>query len=545
MIPQGLFTFAGSESLLSASFTLTPGISPSVATLHIAPRPGGVPEQGPLVLSYGGTRIVFPDCRLTALSGQIDAQGRETWGLTVADRRWRWKYAGRISGRYNLRQGSAIVSRTEKSPRDLARLCLVAMGEQRFDLSRLPNKPRPAVDWDYALPADALAELCDSLGCRVVLRLDNSVSLEPIGVGDRLPLGADVLAASQASELPDWPSGLVLVCGRTRWQCDFKLEAVGLEADGSLRPLGKLSYAPSGTQSSRDWRNCDLPHLQCVSRPEARGLARQSVFRYYRIAVPIALPALGGKRITVDRLDHILPIRGEQVQTVSSQSSSSQSEPAPRPLLVYGVFHGGCEATRSETPTAKPNVEETPRGIYSGDFVIDRERGLVIFAEPVFRYFDSGTSAAERNLIAPADLWLRTSVELRDDESGGWLRHEVARRGSPTAGGAPRYIRRDDLALMLCQNQSPPQAGQIIDNRAAIEAEANRYLDAILSEQQRADAASVTYAGLKPLEVDGAIAQVTWTVSPAGFATTRASRNHEDAALGPTFKERRFVERLS
>lgn len=539
MIPQGLCTFAGSESLLSANFTLTPGISPSVATLHIAPRPGRVPEQGPLLLTYGGTRIVFPDCRLMALSDQIDSQGRETWGLSVADRRWRWKYAGRISGRYNARGGTRGL-KSEKSPRELARLCLVAMGEQRFNLSRLPNKARPEVDWDYALPAEALAQLCESLGCRVVLRLDNSVSLEPVGLGDRLPLGTEVLAASQAAEAATWPSGLVLVCGRTRWQHDFRLEAVGLEADGTLQPLNKLSYVPSGASSSRDWRNCDVPYFQNVSRPEARGLARQSVFRYYRIATPVSLPLLGGRRLEVDKLDRLLPLQAELVQ-----AASSPSEHTPRPALVYGVFHGGNEATRSETTSAKPNVEQNPRGLFTGDYTLDRERGLVIFAEPVFRFFDAGSTAAERNLIAPADLWLRISVELRDADTGGWLRHEVERRGDPRAGGSPRYVRRDDLALTLIQNQTSPSAGRVADNRAAIEAEANRYLDALLAEQRLAGAASVTYAGLKPLEVDGAIAQVTWTISPTGFATTRASRNHEDASLGPTHKERRFVERLS
>lgn len=540
MIPQGLFTFAGSESLLSASFTLTPGISPSVATLHVAPRPGSVSEEGPLLLSYGGTRIVFPDCRLTALSGQIDASGRETWGLSIVDRRWRWKHAGWISGRYNVRSGvnGAILSRTEKSPRELARLCLLAMGERRFDLSRLPNQARPEVDWDYALPAEALARLAESLGCRVVLRLNDSVSLEPDGIGNRLPLGADVLTISQAAEAAPWPGGLVLACGRTKWQYDFPLEAVGLEPDGSLAPLDKLSYVPSGTSQSRDWRHCDLPHFQNVSRPQARGLARQSVFRYYRVAVPAWLPSPGGRRIEVDRLDRILPLGEGQFPT-----ANSKGETVSQPALVYGVFHGGSEATRSEATTQIPNVTEAPRGRYCGDFTLDRERGLVIFAEPVFRYFDAGSTATERNLIAPAQLWLRATVGLRDPETGGWLRHEVERRGS--GGGAPRYIRRDDLALTLSQDPSSPGSGRTIDNRAAVDSEANRYLDGLLAEQRLSEAASVTYAGLKPLEIDGAISQITWTVSPAGFATTRASRNHEDAALGPTLKERRFVERLS
>src|SRR5437764_461372 len=93
----------------------------------------------------------------------------------------------------------------------------------------------PSVGTLYVAPQPA--RLSAALGCRVVLRLNNSVSIEPAGVGNDLPLGTDVLAGSQAAEPPPRPDALVLVCGHTRWQHDFRLEAVGVEADGSLRPI--------------------------------------------------------------------------------------------------------------------------------------------------------------------------------------------------------------------------------------------------------------------------------------------------------------------
>ena len=58
--PQGLFYFAGIRALLSGSFTLTPGISPSVATLTIPPQPNAILRAGSLVLTYGATQLVFP-----------------------------------------------------------------------------------------------------------------------------------------------------------------------------------------------------------------------------------------------------------------------------------------------------------------------------------------------------------------------------------------------------------------------------------------------------------------------------------------------------
>jgi hypothetical protein len=521
MIPQGNCTFAGSQALLSASFTLSHGIEPSVAALGIAPRPGRLPEQGPLVLSYGGTRMVFPDCRLASLAGEIDSAGREVWKLAIADRRWRWQFVGRISGRYNVRKsdgGKGFVGQTERSPRDLARLCLEALGERRYDVSQLPDESRPEIDWDYELPAAALARLCDSLGARVVLRLDNSIALAPIGAGRRLALSSDALAAETVAEPPLRPEKLVLVCGRTRWQRDFSLEAVGLEADGSLVPIDELSYAPSDFGRHDPWRYCDLPHMHCVSRPEARSLARQSVFRYYRVTVPFSLPAASGKLLNVSRLDQVLPLSTEQLQWAAGVAGQIVTKPA----LVYGVFHGGFEATRSQLELPKANLEARPRGLYSGRFSIDRERGLVIFAEPVFRYVDAGTGGAERNLVAPAELYLRTSVSLRDGETGGWLRHEVTRRAKGKRTGAPpRYVRADDLALSIIENHAPPRPGRAIDNRQLVEAEANRRLDALDRELRAVEPAHVSYAGLKPIDLDGAISQVTWNISPEGFATTR------------------------
>ena len=59
--------------------------------------------------------------------------------------------------------------------------------ESAADVSELPNQARPRVDWVSANPARALATLCDALGCRVVLDLDDAVSIRRVGVGAELP----------------------------------------------------------------------------------------------------------------------------------------------------------------------------------------------------------------------------------------------------------------------------------------------------------------------------------------------------------------------
>jgi hypothetical protein len=54
----------------------------------------------------------------------------------------------------------------------------------------------------------------------------------------------------------------------------------------------------------------------------------------------------------------------------------------------------------------------------------------------------------------------------------------------------------------------------------------------------------VSYAGFRPINLDGAIQQVTWALDESGFARTRASRNREELLYVPSYKERRAMEKV-
>ena len=138
--PQGIAYFAGIQAFLSFNYTLTPGITPGLATLYIPPQPGRIFEVGPLLVSYGNTQLVFPDCKVDRISVETDGEGHTVWGLSILDRRWKWAW-GRISGYYNVRRGETLVKETEKRPQELATLCLEAMGETGYDVSRMPDIP--------------------------------------------------------------------------------------------------------------------------------------------------------------------------------------------------------------------------------------------------------------------------------------------------------------------------------------------------------------------------------------------------------------------
>lgn len=527
--PQGLAHFGGITSLLSASYTLTHGITPGVCTLYVPPQPGMIFRSSPLVFTYGPTTITFLDCILDRIAAEHGNDGKTIWALHIFDRRWKWKFAGRISGYYNVRRGGEkIVDGTEATPQQLARLCLEAMGETRFDVSRIPDKARPEIDWDYTLPADALARLCDTLGCRVVLRLNGSVSIELAGVGNALPVGGDVLAESMEADPSEWPDSLVFTAGRTRYQHNFRLEAVGRDKDNVIKPIDDLSYIPTKANGLHSWEVGDVEDFNSVSDVKFREFAKESVFRWYRIKTPIKTST--GEN-NLEDLDRILPIEDVQVETWKVDEREE-----PRPAWVYGKYNSKMEGGRPFDPNVEDDLANFPRSLYTRGFTVETATGVVKFSEPVY--------LVEDGIVLPADLRLRTACGIREKETRGWIRHEVQRRmPGVRTGSKPRYLIHDDVALQYYYNYVQPGEG-IVDNKADVEKQAEYYLDAAQRAYQWTSPASVSYAGLKAINPDGAIQQITWTIDRKGYATTRASRNREELMVVPSYKERRFIERL-
>ncbi len=363
VIPQGLATFPGVERLLSASITLTHGIAPSVAQLSIAPQASYPDEHGTLQFSYDGLEVEFPNCKIDHATVQRGTGG-EVCSLSILDRRWRWR-SGRIPGTYNARRDDNSLQKgengsidTERTPRQLATLCLQAMGETDFDVADLPNDARPSIEWDGVVPAEALAALCDQFGCRVVLQLDNSVALRRVGTGATIPSGGEI-QRSPTVNTPELPDKLTVVGGPTRFQVDFPLEAVGLTGDEGasgnlLAPIEVLDYTPSN-----GWGTSDPPYFHQVDA-EYRALAVKSVFRYYRIKTPLAVPGYEGPSGNqVDRLGQILPIEDTQVAQVGENGQLTS-----QPAVVYGVWHDGglAMANRMDALTPLEGLEGSGAG---------------------------------------------------------------------------------------------------------------------------------------------------------------------------------------
>jgi hypothetical protein len=548
-------TYPGAARISSASIRLGHGISPSVAQLTIAPQDELPDETGTLRFQSGEVVIEFVDCRLDFGTVARTRKGR-ICRVTVLDRRWRWQF-GQISGNYNVRRDDSSLADgrdgaidTERTPRELARLCLAAMGETDFDLDDLPNDARPSVEWDRIAPAAALAALCDELGCRVVLGLDNRVALRRTGQGAELPFDrAKVTDDDPAINLFARPGKLAVVGGPSRFQVDFRLEAVGLSRDGTespdaLLPIDELSYRPEG-----GWSQVDLPYMTQVAAA-SRALAQRSVFRYYRIRTPLDVPGYEGPHGTrVDHREQVVPIEDEQVVTFQENGQL-----ANRPAMVYGVWHvltgGVANSVAVLLPPEAPGAGGglLPYGAeYRGQYRIDRARGLVIFDEPVYRntHPSATGSSGHEVTIGPAELVLRAACHVRDEKTGSLVRATRTRALGASGGKDTRHLTHDELVLTHVPRYSSAYTVEsLATNRNEVDRQADLFLDIVEREYAETSPGIRQYSGLVKIEPDGAIEHVGFEVGPGGTKTT-AGRCVEPPMARPSLAGRRRIERQS
>lgn len=267
-------SWPGAGAIESFSYSAGHGISPGVATLVTLPRENDKPpaEFGDLVWGDGQRVVRLRGCKMNSFEPQRDGRGL-SWVITIFDRRWKWRTPkssfGGVSGRYNQADDRGkYVPWTLRSPTELAKLCLKAMGETRYEIDmpegleqltgsayqdflklgeNFPmSKSNPPVSWDYTPPAEALARLCELFQRRVVYQpISDKILVAVLGEGKRLPTGP-YESVGVSIDVPEKPKKIGVVSAPVKYQCRLLLEAVGEEWDGSNLPIDDLSYKPTG-----------------------------------------------------------------------------------------------------------------------------------------------------------------------------------------------------------------------------------------------------------------------------------------------------------
>lgn len=545
----GNVKWPGVTGLCSFSYTRSLGISPGPIVIVVPPQdPGGFEQNGDLTISFGKYSRKLEDCLLDKVRPSINDAGFVDWRLELLDRRWRWKKTGKISGRYNVRRTpTTIIPATKKKIRDLAKLCCEAMQEDDAKLDALDENVFPEVDWDYANPAAALEDLCNSCGCRVGLGKNDVLTIFRVGKGRQLP--EEPMEGEATFDPPDLPGKLVIVGARHKIQFDGLLEPVGLDLDGEVKLLKDLSYTPVSF-GVKTWEYSDVEHFNGVKNLKAKKLAQQSVFRWYRLKPPIKFPKIAKP---IQTLDEILPLNDHQVyvQTVAGREEHL-------PPQVYGSWWDGNESHKPELdpPGIKRNLDGSAEGMYYEGFQLDTRTGIVKFSQPVYSHAPIGPMLPDGSTVIggikviPATLYLKCSSGLRDKQTRGWYRAEYTRAFQ--VGGRPvrrrgkeesvEYVRRDDLEYAAWIDWAAGGAEK--DNIANFNQIGEEYFKAAEKQYMQVDSGSASYKGWIDIENDGAIQQVSYLLSDSGFAITRVSRNREEPHIAPSYKERRMVEKI-
>ncbi|MGC1274468.1 MAG: hypothetical protein WBC44_12230 [Planctomycetaceae bacterium] len=524
-------TFPGIVSVESASYTLGHGITPSTGEITFAPQPHPPAREGTLILSDGIVGLAVPGCVLDSASVVRDGSGYAV-SAQVIDRRWKWRF-GEIYGRYNLRdKGNVIIEDTKKTPQELATELLEAMGEQGVDVSALPPEPLPEVDWDGDVPADELAELVETCGCRVGLDVTGATRIWKLGEGAAAP-GGPVERRGGDMDPPEPPDTIVVRFAQTVIQMRFDLEAVGRDTDGEIKLIDDLSYTPEN-----GWeKETDL--FGSITDEKARVYCLQSVFRWYRVKLPEASVYFPRIAFGLRELSQILPLRDSLVET---WTDPKDFEKKPKPAKVYGTYW----IRNSGTPknSSKDDNWECPV-----KFRLLADLGVIAFDETVKKFNGEAGDDPAAYEFGPAELKVDVAFAYLASSLRRRVAHDLRSSTGSQGGTGPEVVSaRSEGGVKLYQFREDPTSDEFEWKYAEkgspdhLDAIGRKYFDEALKKWTMTRGESLTYSGIVAVPVDGLNVQASFSVSSGGAVTT-LSRSRETAVFAPEYGERRARER--
>ena len=162
---------------------------------------------------------------------------------------------------------------------------------------------------------------------------------------------------------------------------------------------------------------------------------------------------------------------------------------------------------------------------------------LVVFSQPIYQWANPANPGSG---YAPATLYLRTAITLLDNFTFSPVRSYFSRDTGAGLHTPPRFDLFSDLQEWHYYSYSDKNT---VDNFADLQGDANYYINGILQEYQANTPQTVTYAGMKRIDLDGAIQHVHWHVGKSGCTTT-ASRNNEQIHRVQPLSYRKLMGKL-
>lgn len=565
MARLGTAHWPGVEGVISCQYTASHGITPGVATLEIREQDvRTIKGVGNLTITDGVNEVILQRCRVDSVDYNSSDGGR-TMVLHILDRRWMWRY-GNVRGNWNqldpypdpdlfppgeyVAPGGPYMPGTYRPVAALMLDCLAEMNEIAPLVAPTPDAVVP-FRWDNEVPAQALQQCCDAVGYRVCYRTsENRVLVAPAGHGKNLPEEIPYIDSHPAIDFPERPAAVWVQGGASLFADYLELEPVGFERNGAIKPIDKLSYKPAA-----GWANCNPQTMDQVaagtqmSRGEAIEWAKKCVWRTFRVKlVDVATraapgPNVAGFGLVADRKQIVLHPQ------IYFGSKDITGQPETQPAFAVGSVY---VANNTWGIDAAVELDATGRNTSGLDGTrlpwapaVDGARGIVTFPRQMYRVLTSLAETPTR--IGPPTLFLYTSFNVRTTIGlnpvcfawGGAL------PGEPNLLCPGEFLRRPDLVAVhrAIRKDRDKTLATLDSNTADLIGPANHAIAAAVAKYAVTGANTRTYAGIWPIQLDGAVAQVGWSVG-RGPATTTASVNTEHDPYVRPLPERRRNEQF-
>lgn len=518
-MPNGLVTFSGIERAFAGHIQLGLGVFPSTSIVHFLPQDGNIPAIGTLYGECGGI-ITVPGCLVDAVGASKNDGGASLYAK-VLDPRWGWKWK-LISGRYNVRKPDGTIEpSTQKTPQELATLLYNALGMSGVNVAALPNTGYPSVHWVYAEARLHLQQLLHSRGCdNAYDPYTNTCIAVRLGVGNPAITSTETEGVSYTVDPPLPPDELIGICSESLYESLFELEAVGKDTDGEWKAIDDLTYKPTSWTDASDVEN----FAALDDQPEAQSLARQTLYRCYRIKnFADGSLDINGLDDALTDIAQTLPLNHVLLESYEDDMGVLR----PKPCEVAGFFIKGGD------PPDDTNAEDY--GKYDGAFHLNRSSGIVTFQRRVYLLDDS-------EFVIPAKLYLRTSFGLKKDVTGERIFAVVKHL---LGGGGPNQmpVQLPELAIRHTvewdtSDDTPVQIGHTT-NETTVEQDALAILQGQAAQFQTSTGGMIIDRGVIPRVMNGVVRQLQWVLNMHRGATSIAFNNYEMAVELPRMNERR------
>jgi hypothetical protein len=512
----GYVTYPGIDFPIKCIASRANGVLPSSAVLYSLVQQGAPQQYGDLVLNFGLNTVTWKGCVVDSGTTMYSTKGHfQTW--RILDRRHMWSRAW-VTGEYNpsAYDVDGEVGARVGNVRYLMEVLLTLMGETRYDVSAVDNEQKPHKGWDWHNCADELQSLLDEYGYIITLDINDSVKVYKLKTGTDLPDNDDIISPSMTFDPAELPNRLIAVAGLTLVETRLKMEPVGEDTDGMIKPVDDLSYAPAS------WINIISEKMFGVAadepvhrRNEKQALAVKSVGKWYRVVHqshekndmndPFGqiIEKYAPEELNITDYQQYLPLSDDLNRHPGKAYASVTWVPKVNEVLI---------ANRADENVSVWNFTDVK-------FSLDENLGIIKFADAITKY-----EGGDKAITTFADVFYTCSYTVTDDETGIKDRYTreltLGGRGVDIVEMAPPNNQRmltaeyedPDGTISIEETKITDSAKTVVDNEQTLNSRLDELLQKTAMKYQSRRGYVIKYRGIQLINTDGMTREVIWRV---------------------------------